>query len=181
MTGRFPGGGAGASAEVNGQLVIRQLARRDLPELEWEGAYRHFRRLYARAYRAARKGRAILWVAELEDAGLIGQVFVQLISGDRRLADGKNRAYLYSFRVRPEYRGQGVGGRLLAVAEADLVRRGCRKATLNVARDNPGARRFYERNGYRVVAPEPGRWRYVDHRGRVRTVEEPAWRMEKVL
>lgn len=162
-------------------LVIRHLDRDDLPDLEWDGVYRHFRRLYARAYHSARKGRAVLWVADLAGSGLIGQLFVQLVSSDRRLADGKRRAYLYSFRVRPEYRGAGVGSRLLKVAEGDLIRRGCRLVTLNVARDNPDAQRFYERHGYRVVAPEPGRWQYVDDRGRVRTVVEPAWRMEKVL
>jgi ribosomal protein S18 acetylase RimI-like enzyme len=54
-------------------------------------------------------------------------------------------------------------------------------ATLNVGQDNPAARRLYERRGYRVVGAEPGVWQYVDHDGFVRTIDEPAWRMEKKL
>ena len=72
-----------------------------------------------------------------------------------------------------------MGTRLLQVAEADLVARGYLQVTLNVARENLAARRLYERHGYRVVAPEPGRWQYIDHHGRLREVNEPSWRMEK--
>ncbi|HJS29271.1 MAG TPA: hypothetical protein VJ768_08635, partial [Anaerolineales bacterium] len=66
-------------------------------------------------------------------------------------------------------------------AEADLTRRRVEVASLNVARDNQAARRLYERRGYRVVRAEPGVWQYVDHQGDVRSVHEPAWRMEKSL
>lgn len=163
------------------KLTIRHLTAADLPALEWDGEYTHFRRLYAEAYTRAQKGEAVLWVADLEGVGVIGQLFVQLATADRGGPYGDARAYIYSFRVRPAYRGVGVGSRLLEVAEQDLIRRGIRKVTLNVARDNRDARRFYERHGYRVVAPEPGRWQYLDDRGRLRTVHEPSWRMGKKL
>ncbi len=163
------------------QTIIRALHRRDLRALEWEGEYTHFRRLYALAYRRARLGRAVLWVAEQPSVTLVGQLFVQLVSGRTDLADGQTRAYLHSFRVREAFRGSGIGGRLLEVAEADLVRRGFTLATLNVGRHNAKARRFYERSGYRVVAPEPGCWQYIDHQGLLRSVNEPSWRMQKTI
>jgi len=163
------------------RVQIRRLTKADLPALEWDGEYSRFRRLFAETYQSAVKGRAVLWVADLPGLGLIGQLFVQLNSARLELADGKTRAYIYAFRVRKSYRGAGLGTRLLQTAEADLVRRGYQWVTLNVGRDNPNARQLYERNGYRVVASEPGIWHYIDETGQRREVNEPAWRMENKL
>jgi ribosomal protein S18 acetylase RimI-like enzyme len=162
-------------------LNIRLVRKSDLPALEWEGEFAHFRRLFAEAYQSAMLGRAVLWLAEIVDVELIGQLFVQLSSGRPELADGNFRAYIYGFRIKPAYRGHGVGTILLEAAEKDLVQRGYRRVTLNVARDNPDARRLYERSGYNVVAAEPGRWSYLDQYGKRQEVHEPSWRMEKVL
>ncbi len=161
--------------------VFRMAQREDLPAMEWDGEYTHFRRLYQDAYESAQQGHALLWVVEVQGAGLIGQAFVQLSSSRRELADGVTKAYVYGFRVRPEYRGYGIGTRLMQVVEADLYRRGFRLVCLNVTRDNHGARRLYERLGYRVVAVEEGRWSYLDQHGVRQNVHEPAWRMEKRL
>jgi ribosomal protein S18 acetylase RimI-like enzyme len=163
------------------KVHVRHLRENDLPALEWDGEYAHFRRLYADAYSRANKGRSILWVAELQGIGVIGQVFIQLAAERSELADGKQRAYLYSFRIRPEYRGQGLGTRMLQIVENDLRSRSFRWVTLNVAQENPRARALYERNGYTVVGTEPGIWSYPDDKGDWHTVEEPAWRMEKFL
>ncbi len=163
------------------KVKIRNLLQEDLPALEWDGEYTHFRRIYADAYTRANAGRSILWVADLQEVGIIGQVFIQLSADRPELADGKTRAYLYSFRIRPPYRSQGLGTRMLQVIENDLRSRGFRWISLNVAKDNPRARSLYERNGYRVVASEPGIWSYPDDQGDWQTVEEPAWRMEKFL
>ena len=163
-------------------LRLRPLEAADLPGLEWEGAYTHFRRVYAQAYARAEAGQARLWVAALEDNYLLGQVFVLLHNRDNpEVADGRRRAFIHSFRVRPEYRGVGLGTRLLAHAEADLGAAGFTSASLNVARDNPGALRFYRRHGYRRLSANEGRWSYEDHRGHLRTVHEPSWRMRKDL
>lgn len=163
------------------RLTIRHLVKEDLLALEWGGEYTHFRRLYAQAYERARQKKSILWVAEMSDYGIIGQIFVQLISKGARAFGRTNRGYIYSFRVRPTLRNLGIGTRLLDVVESDLVGRHIYQAALNVARDNPSARRLYERRGYRVVGEEPGIWQYMDHTGVLRTVREPAWRMEKRL
>ncbi|HSV85195.1 MAG TPA: hypothetical protein VLH85_01375, partial [Levilinea sp.] len=61
------------------QIHIRHIRRSDLPALEWDGVYQHFRRVYADAYSRYEKGQSILWVAELPGAGIIGQVFIQLV------------------------------------------------------------------------------------------------------
>jgi ribosomal protein S18 acetylase RimI-like enzyme len=163
------------------RLYIRHATQADLPKLEWNGEYAHFRRLYAESYQSAQIGRAVLWVAELEESGLIGQLFVHLFNHRNRLADGLSRAYIYGFRVLPTYRSRGVGSRLLQVAEQDLVQRGFEKVALNVSQENRLARRMYEERGYHVVAADPGRWFYLDEKGQRVDVIEPAWRMEKLL
>ena len=160
---------------------IRLLAESDLSALEWDGEFTHFRRVYANAYKRMKKGLALLWVAALPGAGLIGQTFVQLSCDRPILADGRSRAYIYSFRVRQPYRRAGLGTRMMAVVEADLRRRGRSRVTLNVAKDNRAALQLYQRLGYKIAAPESGRWSYPDHEGVWHQVVEPAWRMEKKL
>ena len=173
------------------QVTIRLLTQADLPALEWEGEFTHFRRVYADAYERAKNGRSVLWLAEIIGQvpipgahltnGIIGQLFVQLTCDRPELADGVHKGYIYAFRVRPFFRAGGLGTRMLDTAENDLKQRGFRTATLNVAQVNHDARRLYERLGYHVVASDPGRWSYPDEKGYWRFVEEPAWRMEKPL
>jgi ribosomal protein S18 acetylase RimI-like enzyme len=160
-------------------VQIRTATQADLPALEWGGEFIYFRRLYHDVYQNACRGRAVIWLAEMPPTGLIGQVFVQLDSARKELADGVSRAYVYGFRVQSPFRSAGVGGRLLDTLEADLQKREFRWVTLNVGRQNLQARRFYERCGYRVIAAEPGIWSYLDHLGQRQEVHEPAWRMEK--
>lgn len=163
------------------QVQIRLIREKDLAALEWDGEYTHFRRIYADTYERTMQGRSLMWVADLPTQGVIGQVFIQLICDRPELADGLRRAYLYAFRIRPEFRSQGLGSTMLAVVEDDLSQRGFSWVTLNVARDNPRARKLYERHGYLVVAAEPGIWSFPDENGLWHTREEPAWRMQKYL
>jgi ribosomal protein S18 acetylase RimI-like enzyme len=163
------------------QVQIRPATLADLPGLEWDGEYSHFRRVYADAYQRMVDGKSVLWVADLPGTGIIGQVFIQLNCDRGELADGLDRAYFYSFRIRPAYRRAGLGTRIMQVVEKDLIQRGFRTVTLNVAKDNFDAQRLYLRHGYRIVAPEPGIWNYPDQYGIWHRVEEPAWRMEKEL
>ncbi len=163
------------------QVIIRPVVGSDLPAMEWDGEFAHFRRVYAEAYQRMQRGYSVLWVADLPGTGLVGQVFIQLICDRPELADGYERAYLYSFRVRDAFRSQGLGSIIMDVVEDDLRQRGFQYVTLNVARDNPRAQQLYLRRGYRVVAPEPGVWSYQDENGDWHQVEEPAWRMEKIL
>jgi ribosomal protein S18 acetylase RimI-like enzyme len=162
-------------------VVIRQLYAAELPDLEWEGEYTHFRRVYARAFQRAQNREAVLWVAATQRV-LIGQVFVLLNSDyDNEMADGKERAFIHSFRVRAQYRNAGLGTRLLTAAEDDLRSRNYKMASLNVAEDNDAAIRFYERHGYSLGRRISGEWSYLDHLGHERRVSEPGWRMSKSL
>jgi len=163
------------------KINIRRMTREDLPALEWDGEFTHFRNVYKSVYNRMQQGTADAWVAESPQAEIIGQVFLQYLSDRPELADGWNRAYLYSFRIKPLYRNLGLGSFMLGVLEKSLINRHFHRLTLNVARDNLDAIRLYKRLGFHIVAEEPGTWSYIDHKGNWQTVEEPSWRMEKQL
>jgi ribosomal protein S18 acetylase RimI-like enzyme len=164
------------------RVEVRQVKKSDLRALEWEGAYKRFRRIYADVFQRTQFGQAVMWVADLPGYGLVGQVFVQLNSDHRpELANGKTRAYVHAFRVRPLFRNAGLGTLLMQTAEADLLARHYQTVILAVAKDNPAARRLYERLGYEVFANDSGRWSYRDDRGMLQHVVEPGWRMRKDL
>jgi ribosomal protein S18 acetylase RimI-like enzyme len=70
---------------------------------------------------------------------------------------------------------------MVELLEAFLKKEGYTRITLNVARDNLSAIRLYHRLGFKIVAEEPGIWSYPDEVGDWQTIEEPSWRMEKLL
>jgi len=162
-------------------LTIRQVTRADLPALEWEGEYWKFREMFSDLYQASQAGRCLMWVVVSPGGALIGQAFVMLKSGERDAADGKTRAYVFSFRVKEKWRNHGIGSYLMGFIEDDLRQRGFKYITLNVAKENLVALRLYKRLGYRVTSSQPGIWSFRDPNGVVHHVKEPSWRMMKSL
>ena len=162
-------------------LTIRQVTKADLPALEWEGEYWKFRAMFADLYRNSLLGRTLLWVIAAPGGELIGQAFVMLKSGERDAANGKDRAYVFAFRVKSAWQNRGIGSYLMRFVEDDLRQRGFSYVTLNVAKDNLPALRLYKRLGYQVTGSRPGIWSYRDPDSVVHHVNEPAWRMLKNL
>jgi ribosomal protein S18 acetylase RimI-like enzyme len=162
-------------------VYVHQAEKADLTALEWNGEYSHFRRLYAEAFMMVEQGVALIWIAEINGSGLIGQCFVSLRRNSPELADGSLRAYIYGFRVKPKYRNRGIGTHIMRTIEEDLRKRKFQQVTLNVGQDNQAARRFYERLGYVVTGSDPGYWSYIDDKNRRIDMHEPAWRMIKTM
>ena len=85
-------------------------------------------------------------------------------------------ARLEQLWIRGEVRGQGIGGRLLLHAEAEMAAAGATLLELDCMTRNSGARRFYERHGWRIVSA---------HSKALGTatgeIGVPVWRMEKAL
>lgn len=163
------------------QIHIRPLLDTDLIALEWEGEFLHYRNLYAQHYASSLQGAALIWVAENSQKQIVGQLFILLNSRQSKIADGSTRAYLFSFRVKPTWRNLGIGGHMLQFVENQLVLHGFIWLRLNVAKDNPEARRMYETHGYRVIGSDPGDWSYQDDHMVTQQVHEPAWKMIKRL
>jgi GNAT superfamily N-acetyltransferase len=85
----------------------------------------------------------LVWVAETE-GGIVGFV----AAGPSRTEDGSGE--LYAIYVLPEAWGTGVASGLMAAFKDWLAQEGYAVAMLWVLADNPRARRFYEREGWRV-------------------------------
>jgi len=144
------------------KILIRPLVESHLPALEWDEEYAHYRNVYAQNFRSMQNGNLLIWVAETDDHILVGQAFVLLLSQNKDLADGIHRAYVFSFRVKPKYRDQGLGTAIMSFVESDMKQRGFNSIRLNVARNNIKARKLYERLGYHVIGSDPGLWNYQD-------------------
>jgi GNAT superfamily N-acetyltransferase len=162
------------------QVVLRLAEKEDLPKLEWYGEYTHFRRVFQRAYEDQKAGRRLMLLADA-NGWPVGQLFIQLDTYDDPYPDNVKRAYFYSFRVMDAFRRQGIGTALIREAEGMLRERGYHSVSIAAAKENPDARRLYERLGFRVFTEDAGRWHYVDHEGRTRQVVEPVWILEKDL
>lgn len=63
--------------------------------------------------------------------------------------------YINALAVFPQYRGQGLGGALLSIAQERARAAGCDSLSLQVFAENERAFRFYQRHGYAVVDRRP--------------------------
>ncbi|HZP23060.1 MAG TPA: GNAT family N-acetyltransferase [Terriglobales bacterium] len=61
----------------------------------------------------------------------------------------EDEGHLRGMAVLPAWQGQGVAEALLLAAEAELLRRGCARITLDTTEPLERAMRFYEKHGYR--------------------------------
>ena len=93
------------------------------------------------------EGSALFWTLD-RSGELIGELYAFLDLEDRDFADGEGTAYLCAFRVKREYRGRGLGSRLLAAALAELKALGFHRATIGVGCDEPQNLRLYRRFGF---------------------------------
>src|SRR5512139_1752686 len=82
----------------------------------------------------------LLFVVEVE-----GKVAGTIMAG----YDG-HRGWIYSLAVLPEYRGRGLGSRLLRHAETRLKRLGCPKINLQIMKGNEAVEAFYHKLGYQT-------------------------------
>jgi ribosomal protein S18 acetylase RimI-like enzyme len=65
-----------------------------------------------------------------------------------------NSYYICGVAVFPDYRNRGIGSQLMALAETHALQKGFNQLSLIVFEQNVGAKRLYERLGYREVARE---------------------------
>ena len=158
--------------------IVRDARASDLPRLEWFGIYAHLRRMEEANYRDVEAGTK-LWLVSDVNGFPVGHLKVNLRVDDP--SRGNPRGYIFALRVFDPFQGLGIGTELITAAESALRGRGFRYVSIAVGKDNPRARRLYERLGYTVYREEIGRWQYVDLQGRLHRVEEPEFLMDKPL
>ncbi len=103
--------------------------------------------LVAAALGAALAGDPMAHIWLIEDGGEpVGYLAVTL--GFSIEAGGRD-AFIDELYLDEASRGRGLGARALEFAEAECRKLGVRRLCLEVERHNPGARRLYERAGFR--------------------------------
>lgn len=99
-------------------------------------------------YQNITSGNADFWTLE-HDGELIGELYAfRNIEADHDFADGSSTAYLCAFRIRKEYRGQGLGSKLMQTILADLKSAGFQRATIGVGPEEEQNIRLYHRLGF---------------------------------
>ena len=100
------------------------------------------RALLTRVFEDGSLGRA--WLARVynEPAGYLLAVYVFSLEHQGLTAE------IDEFFVQPQHRGLGLGGRMLATAEAQFRAEGCTNVSLQLGRSNEAARRFYRQHGF---------------------------------
>ncbi len=63
--------------------------------------------------------------------------------------------YVNALAVFPQYQGQGLGGKLLSIAQERAQAVGCDTLSLQVFAENERAFRFYQRHGYELADRRP--------------------------
>jgi ribosomal protein S18 acetylase RimI-like enzyme len=141
--------------EESGCPVIREAKQSDLDALlEIENRAFPGDRLSRRSLRhLLMKGNATTLLEE-KDGRIRGYVLVLYNKGT-------SLARLYSIGVDNDFRGSGLGSRLLEAAEKDALDNECVIMRLEVRKDNESAIRLYQRHGYRLFDTVPDY--YEDH------------------
>lgn len=100
------------------------------------------RALLARVFDDPSLGRA--WIARVynEPAGYLLAVYVFSLEFQGLTAE------IDEFFIVPQHRGLGIGGEMLAVAEAQFRAEACTNVALQLGRGNEDARRFYRQHGF---------------------------------
>ena len=162
-------------------VTIRYMTEEDLPALEWGGEYSRYRRIYKEVFRNFLRGISLPYVAVDPRAGVIGQVFLTRKDPNPDLNIPSRYFFLSSFRVKPQYRGRGLGSRLLETCEKDVLANHLRDIYLNCAESNQRARGFYEQHGFRIVRVDSGPWSFVNDEGLLISEKQTAYLMKKGL
>lgn len=143
---------------------IRVCLEEDLEALEWFGLFTEHREIIHNTYRAQERGEMLMLVAETNGFPS-GQAWLNL--AEKRAQD---RGCLWALRVLPALQKLGIGTRLLAAAEDALRNRGFTSIELGVEKDNPGARRLYERLGYQEEYERSSEYSYTTPTGELRSI-----------
>jgi len=131
-----------SAAEPLPDLEIQPMRRHDLDDVEVIERL-SFTAPWSRRSFAGLLGRADadLWVGTV-DGSLVGYAVVWYMLGEAELGN---------LAVSPEWRGRGIGGRLLEFAVEKARERGTRRIYLEVRMSNEVARSLYEARGFQQI------------------------------
>jgi|CXWL01.1.fsa_nt_gi ribosomal protein S18 acetylase RimI-like enzyme len=102
---------------------------------------------------AIHDGKQEFWVIEADDH-IIGELHISWEKEDKDDANGQNRAYLFALRIHPEYRGQGLGTKLMFSVLQRVKENGYAEATIGAYKDEPHLKELYKKWGFTEFVKE---------------------------
>jgi GNAT superfamily N-acetyltransferase len=166
---------AGTTFSFTFDVTFRMCHRRDLRDLEWFGMFYAHRELIEQAFSRQIAGENLMLLAEANRFP-IGQVWIDLAK--KRSA---GVGILWALRVLPPFQGRGLGTRLIAEGETLLRKHGFARAELGVEKNNPSAKKLYERMGYQVMGSHVEELTYLTPEGECVQTQSDEWILQKQL
>jgi len=158
------------------EIRLRTLQKEDLLKLEWHGGA-DLRQFYQQQWEAHQSGKVLVVVADLRHFP-IAQAAIHWLGKPTH----PHIPDIQSVRVIEALQGQGIGSRLLDLCESLVREQKHPQVSLAVAVDNEGAKRLYERHGFRVTGePYHDKWAYINANGQTVHVDELVTDMMKDL
>jgi ribosomal protein S18 acetylase RimI-like enzyme len=159
---------------VDGRILrIRPARQADLDHLLWSGE--HLRANRQQILDRQARGEAVVLLPTLDDEP-IGHMAVDVV----RLRD-QGGVYLYWLHIRDEFQRNGIGTAVINRAEQVAQEHGRTFSEIAVEKTNTGARRLYERLGYRLVGERLDTWIADQADGEHVEVVDDCWVLRKTL
>lgn len=138
-------------------LVVNDLTEDDINDIAWSGGPGH--------------PKAVQAALDRVPSGEVDYLAVRAPNGKPICKGGidykyrEGAGYMWQLATMEELRGLGIGTHLIKAMEERMRQRGVSTAMLGAENDNPGAKRLYERLGYKVVGPLEDSWEEEDVEG----------------
>ena len=100
-----------------------------------------------------KRGNAEFWTLDHEGE-LVGELYAFYDLEDKDFADGKKTAYLCAFRVRADFRGQGLGTKLICQVIEHIKDLGYQRVSIGVDATDTVNIRLYTRLGFTIKVKE---------------------------
>lgn len=140
-------------------LLIQKLDSKTIPQfLSWRSTDAYLEQILEQEIAYHNEGTRVIFVAK-ERETIIGTAQFVSEHSDRSLADGKYTAYLQALEVKPQYRRQGIGTRLIKTVEQEALFRGFERLTIMVEPNNAPALNLYQKLGFTKFKQSTDYWR----------------------
>lgn len=100
-----------------------------------------------------KRGNTEFWALDY-DGELVGELYVFHDLEDKDFADGEQTAYLCAFRVRTDFRGQGLGAKLIRRVMEHIKDLGYQRVSIGVDAADTANIRLYKRLGFTIKVNE---------------------------
>ncbi|GIN71899.1 hypothetical protein J14TS2_23740 [Bacillus sp. J14TS2] len=141
------------------QMKFRKGSINDFDNLNWFWTENHQKTKEKFIFRI-NKGMQELWVVEYREC-LIGELHIVWNSVDKDEADGLKRAYIFSYRVKPNFQGKSVGSKLMNKVLDRIREKNFTEATVGVETNEVHLKKMYNNWGFNDFI----KTKDIDHHG----------------